>query len=258
MKRFHLACLLTAILSLPLFLTACSDDDPVEPEGFQVVVVVTDNAGNPIAGVNLDLAPDTAFYQDGKCAKETAAFIPGLRAYPNPFNPTIKFEYVTGENVFMQLWVEDIEGTRIRTLKDEMSTGLNGSILWDGTDSHGTGMASGIYSVHLALRDSPDTEVLFEQSRDILMALLDPQGSSVATTDDNGRIVLKDKRLFPYLYGPDPIEAIDENAEGVGVINLTAAMRFYLYDPAQDRTWRFDHDVTGSTALQFKIDTARN
>ncbi len=65
--------------------------------------------------------------------------------YPNPFNPetTIRFSLPKSGNVSMKVY--DILGKEVATLVNkEMDSGVY-SIVWDGKDNFGNGLASGIY-----------------------------------------------------------------------------------------------------------------
>jgi len=66
--------------------------------------------------------------------------------YPNPFNPstTISFSLPVANKVSVRIY--DVQGKEIRTLIDNslMSKGSH-SVVWDGRDSHGINVASGVY-----------------------------------------------------------------------------------------------------------------
>ncbi len=65
--------------------------------------------------------------------------------YPNPFNPstTISFEIAINENVVLEIY--NIQGKHVATLVDgELAAGHH-SVNWNGTDSFGTSLSSGIY-----------------------------------------------------------------------------------------------------------------
>jgi hypothetical protein len=71
----------------------------------------------------------------------------GLRAYPNPFNPTVSIvvDMDHDENVTVKLF--DVEGRLVTTLwKGSLPKGAN-LLRWDGMDSRGQPVASGVYLV---------------------------------------------------------------------------------------------------------------
>jgi len=69
--------------------------------------------------------------------------------YPNPFAETTKISYVLDRPAAVTLRVYDISGRLVRMLvKAERPEGTNDAS-WDGTDSHGREVASGIYLFRL-------------------------------------------------------------------------------------------------------------
>ncbi|UCC80764.1 MAG: T9SS type A sorting domain-containing protein [Candidatus Zixiibacteriota bacterium] len=65
--------------------------------------------------------------------------------YPNPFNARTRIEFVLGEQSAVELLVYNITGEKIVTLADaEFEAGLHG-VTWDGQDSYGRRVSSGIY-----------------------------------------------------------------------------------------------------------------
>jgi poly-gamma-glutamate capsule biosynthesis protein CapA/YwtB (metallophosphatase superfamily) len=75
---------------------------------------------------------------------------PGLRCYPNPFNPRVTIELrlsaATGAEVSVEVF--DVRGRRLRTLHHgPLPAGLRHGLTWDGLDEKGRAVASGIYLV---------------------------------------------------------------------------------------------------------------
>jgi hypothetical protein len=71
--------------------------------------------------------------------------------YPNPFNPetTIRFTILAGGRTV--LTVHDVRGRRVATLIDaEMPSGVH-QVRWDGRNSQGHPVASGIYFCRLGV-----------------------------------------------------------------------------------------------------------
>ena len=64
---------------------------------------------------------------------------------PNPFNAgtTISYDLPVSQHVLLEIF--DLLGRRLTTLVDEIQPAGTHSIMWDGTDSDGTVVASGIY-----------------------------------------------------------------------------------------------------------------
>jgi len=74
---------------------------------------------------------------------------------PNPFNPVTTIAYAVPDGgADVDLAIFNIAGVRVTTLVSGRVTGGRGSATWDGTDSHGVPVASGIYFVRLTAEDS--------------------------------------------------------------------------------------------------------
>ncbi len=74
------------------------------------------------------------------------AIAPTLEASPNPFNPHVNLRYTVPSNATVSLKIYDVSGRVVRTLLDnkvEMA-GFH-SVPWDGRDSAGKAVASGVY-----------------------------------------------------------------------------------------------------------------
>ncbi len=73
--------------------------------------------------------------------------------YPNPFNPTTTICFALKQPQQTSIKVYNIKGQLVKTLfNDNLSTG-NHTIVWDGTDSDGRGMATGIYFFRMECED---------------------------------------------------------------------------------------------------------
>jgi hypothetical protein len=70
--------------------------------------------------------------------------------YPNPFNAStvITFQLPAASDM-IDLTIFDINGKKVRTLLHETMPPGNFAVRWDGTDSQGRAMASGIYFYRL-------------------------------------------------------------------------------------------------------------
>jgi phosphatidylserine/phosphatidylglycerophosphate/cardiolipin synthase-like enzyme len=73
-----------------------------------------------------------------------------LETFPNPFNPALNVRYVLTSPAVVSLRVYEISGRLVKTLQENHSE-LPGfhSISWDGQDSSGKNLGSGIYIVRL-------------------------------------------------------------------------------------------------------------
>jgi HEAT repeats/Secretion system C-terminal sorting domain len=69
--------------------------------------------------------------------------------YPNPFNPETNIEFSVPKQSDIRIDIFNINGTKIRSLVDRsLSPGI-WRVTWDGTNIHGTQVASGIYLYRL-------------------------------------------------------------------------------------------------------------
>ncbi|MDO9578330.1 MAG: T9SS type A sorting domain-containing protein [Candidatus Cloacimonadales bacterium] len=85
-----------------------------------------------------------------------------LSIYPNPFNPstTINFE-TTNLHEFARIEIYNLKGQKIKTFPVILS-GVEGSIVWNGTDENNHPVSSGIYFAKLKSGD-------FQQTRKMLL-----------------------------------------------------------------------------------------
>ncbi len=65
--------------------------------------------------------------------------------YPNPFNPTTKISFSIKNNSRVELAVYNINGQKVKTLKKEIMSAGNHSVVWNGKDSNNKDVSSGIY-----------------------------------------------------------------------------------------------------------------
>jgi hypothetical protein len=78
---------------------------------------------------------------------------PGLltlrQNYPNPFNPATTIAFWLPEKVEVVLAVFDVDGSLVKTLvAGLLNTGIK-EYVWDGTDSRGNAVSSGVYFYQL-------------------------------------------------------------------------------------------------------------
>jgi len=223
------------ILSLALslaaglaFLGGCGDDATTPDDSFQLTVVVTDSAGDPVPDLDLVVLMDSPYYQDGLAAK--------ARVTLGWTQPQVAYDVVT---------IEDAAGAHLRTVVADSGAVGRHEVSWDGRDDAGAAQVSGLYWVRYRASDFQGN-LLFEDRQPMYMALMAFPDGQVGTTDADGRIVLDDKRLFPKLFGDMAMTARNELGEAMGDFPLTSLMRFYLRDSAAGVGQRFDREVTGT------------
>ena len=76
--------------------------------------------------------------------------------FPNPFNANTKIEISIPENVVgsrITLKIYDILGHEIITLMNDVMNAGTYSVMWDGKDTFGHQVSSGIYFCHLTNGD---------------------------------------------------------------------------------------------------------
>jgi mannan endo-1,4-beta-mannosidase len=76
----------------------------------------------------------------------------GLKAYPNPFNPSCTIEYTIPENSIARIEIISLTGELVKSYKD---LAHHGSLTWNATNDGGHKVASGVYFV--ALRNALET-----------------------------------------------------------------------------------------------------
>ncbi|HPN74714.1 MAG TPA: DUF3160 domain-containing protein [Candidatus Marinimicrobia bacterium] len=65
--------------------------------------------------------------------------------FPNPFNPLTTIEYELSQNSHVRLEIYNLLGQKITTLADNHQPAGRYHLIWNGRDSHGNNVASGIY-----------------------------------------------------------------------------------------------------------------
>ncbi|MCK5547382.1 MAG: T9SS type A sorting domain-containing protein, partial [Thermoplasmata archaeon] len=69
--------------------------------------------------------------------------------YPNPFNPATTISFTVPEKAHATLSIFNIEGKLVKTLVNNTLEEGYKQTTWDGTDSHGNAVSSGVYFYRL-------------------------------------------------------------------------------------------------------------
>lgn len=234
-------------------LWGCGDDDDLGPEEFQVTITVRDTLWNPVEGLELTLIPDMPVFQD-KCTADvdpipvTDKLFP---CFPNPFNPVTRIHFQVNPTGYVVVNVLDVEKDVVMTMMADQLVAGEHQIIWDSQNIQDEVQPGGVYYAQVEYYSHEGGELRYTAEEPMLLANWGMNGPPVATTDADGKVVLKDKRLFPFLYDIEPFDAMNENGEAYGVIDCTSKMRFYLTDRSGARTLRFDRDVSSGDEYNF-------
>jgi hypothetical protein len=101
------------------------------------------------------LPPDTGI-DDGELEPALA----GLAAYPNPFNPKTSLAFTNPSSGRVRLAVYDCTGRLVRVLADERMSAGPQEIVWDGRNSSGRPLSSGVYFARLVGEEVEETRKL--------------------------------------------------------------------------------------------------
>ncbi len=77
--------------------------------------------------------------------------------YPNPFNPTTAIEFNLPKPAVVSLTVYNVLGQKVTTLIDESLSAGNKRVVWDGTDSSGRTVQSGVYFYRISTSEFTET-----------------------------------------------------------------------------------------------------
>ena len=113
--------------------------DPTgDPWGFYYKVTTLDHAGNESEAAE----PQSVSGVAGDAVPVRTAL---LAAYPNPFNPSTKLSFELAAPAHARLKIFDTAGRLVMTLVDEQRASGRHEIVWNGQNSAGQSVASGVY-----------------------------------------------------------------------------------------------------------------
>ncbi len=98
------------------------------------------NPGDPESVVSVSLA-----------ANKTPDHFQLMQNYPNPFNNSTRLQFIINRPGFATLIVYDIQGKPVATLLNEHLSPGQHTINWNGTDSNGQILSSGVYLARFKL-----------------------------------------------------------------------------------------------------------
>jgi predicted amidohydrolase YtcJ len=134
---------------------------PPDIEAYRYFRIVTTESPSWVAWKEIYL-----FEQDPTSVEKNDPHVPysfALRQnYPNPFNPETVIQYDVPSNAFVFLTIFDVMGRKVRTLIDNHYTSAGGySVTWDGRNTAGRILASGMYFYRVQFRGDDGTVYQF-------------------------------------------------------------------------------------------------
>lgn len=86
-----------------------------------------------------------------------------ITSYPNPFNPTTTIEFVNPKSLRSSISIYDLRGRLVTTLNNSINSGGKSQVVWEGTDSQGRSVSSGLYFCKVNLGNDSQTHKLILQ-----------------------------------------------------------------------------------------------
>lgn len=78
--------------------------------------------------------------------------------YPNPFNPTTEISFSLPANQYVELDIFNVLGQKVRSLVNQDMTAGEHTVMWDGRNTGGATVSSGVYFYRIAAGDFTDTK----------------------------------------------------------------------------------------------------
>ena len=120
---------------------------------YEAVLVITTNSGQSF-NVPIDLTVDDTSGAGAKVPRTVSL----LGNYPNPFNPSTTLSFALPSDMPVTLDIYSARGMRVRRVLAEPRTAGVHHVVWDGTDSHGRTVASGVYFYRLVTPEATLTD----------------------------------------------------------------------------------------------------
>ena len=87
--------------------------------------------------------------------------------YPNPFNPSTSSEFSVPVNSNVRLTIYNLLGQVVSTLVNEELSAGNYSVIWNGTDTNGLQVSSGVYLYKMKASGNSGTP--FSQTKKMIL-----------------------------------------------------------------------------------------
>ncbi|MDP8202192.1 MAG: FlgD immunoglobulin-like domain containing protein [Candidatus Tenebribacter burtonii] len=209
MKRF----IFLFIICIVIFSCIFGPDD----EDFSFSVTVKDTDGNPVEGLNISLLNKINCPFWNELNWETRA------------QTTIVLTISYDCNI--ELYVEDIERNRIRTLiNEEIFQGFH-NIIWNGTDDDGNYLPNGVYYSTVVFTRN-DT-ISFQAERTMYLMSLGEYHKN-GTTDTEGKFSTINRKPFINLSDADSLEVVDCDGNTWGLQTFSDTTAVCITDPEND------------------------
>jgi len=72
--------------------------------------------------------------------------------YPNPFNPSTRIRFSVPERSVVEINIYDVQGKLVKTLFSGVKQAGTHNLTWNGTNSRGQNLSSGVYFCHMRLK----------------------------------------------------------------------------------------------------------
>jgi hypothetical protein len=213
-------------------------------ESFRIEVLVLDPAGEPVPDADIAVMP----------ALPSSVFPWGPGR--GDARPAVVIPFDLEEQLAVRLDIQDITGAPIRTLDLGAQPAGAHQLVWDGNDDLGEPMFSGWYEAVLRISAyGGDPYWTVVDSTSMLKVVPDPERIRVAVTDAEGRALITDRRLVPAFWDPPPLTHRDENANDLGLFELTTETWLYVAVPGSEfvGTWASVDAIDGAQAVEVTL-----
>ena len=133
------------------------------PAGANCSVILRDNVGSGSSGnfVVFDAvrftSAGTVDIDESDLVHPLESFINIKKIYPNPFNPQVTVEYEIQSSDKVSIFVMNLKGQRIKTIKQIFKSKGRHSVSWNGNNDYGVKVSSGLYFLSINAGNSIKT-----------------------------------------------------------------------------------------------------
>jgi hypothetical protein len=134
--------------------------DPTTGRAYDLKTRSTVKVRPPAEETNLKLLVGSAAFVDRAQSAIVPTTLQLLPNYPNPFRARTTLEFILPERRDVRLVIYDVLGRRVRTLVDRSFDAGRHTMRWDGRNTSGQPVASGIYLGRLEVGDQRQVQRL--------------------------------------------------------------------------------------------------